>query len=258
MVENILNQNSSKYKTSILSFGIFSLPGLVLALFQVYSISQGITLLDARLLAVLQQASLLVGILGFLIFARGMNALVSPDAEEVKKEGKRISRYYIILFLILIGITIFGMFHFLMIGDSLMISTLLDINILYSPTTNYLASARFWSISILILFFTLILMSLKLSFWLGPQTPGKPLFILTLTSGMYFIAAVFTFISVQIMFPMTATAPAELLPTLDLQNRISEFARIQDIVEAQTFSFLWLILGFMAQFFGALYLLRRI
>ncbi|MFX0049854.1 MAG: hypothetical protein ACFFAJ_01640 [Candidatus Hodarchaeota archaeon] len=254
-------------KLSILGFGIITLPEIIVMLFKIVIYLFPDTVIElgflssedfealSETLSALQYIFFLILLLSFLILALGVYLFSSSHEEQIGKEGKRIALYLLLFFGFMLIISLYGSIHTLMMGDYQMTLSLTKINDAYYRINGYPDKARNWSILVIIVNFLLFPLLLKFSIWLNEVTKQyspRCITALTITSGFYFFASFFVFISIMILFPPIGYS---LLYTAQIQNLdltsasvIMESIPLRDVVEAQFTSFFLYFLGFIFQF----------
>lgn len=263
-----LNTHANKLtflKISVLGFGIFALPEVVIMLlqvvifFQIFVLYDIFSSLNVSLLSTLQFFCFQIAFSGFLILAFGVYQFSSSRTDKIGKEGKQLSLLFVIFFVCLLIISTFGLFLSLKMGDTQMASTIADIDAAYSADRKYADWARIWAVLILIANLFLFIITLKFSAWINraaKQYSTKGTMIMTSASGFYCLAALFVFVAISILFPIIKPTAVDLTPfhmahrlNLDLTDKtiVTQLTLLQDAVEAQIISYYFLLLGFISQ-----------
>jgi len=237
-------------KLSILGFGIFTIPEIIVMLFQLIFSLQVESILEYKYLSTVQFVCFFVVLLGFLILAFGIYSFASSYTGKLGKEGKRLSLYLIIFTIGVFTLYIVGSIFSLMMGDFQMISTLLDIAAAYSSNNIYRDWARMWALGIIVFFIFYVIQMIILSTWFNkvemPFSERKSLLIIV-PSVLYFMAAFFTFISVAMLFPPSNLYFMDPLGRITDLESVMMIIVLEDVVEAQLFSYFFLLLGFASQ-----------
>ncbi len=142
-----------------------------------------------------------------------------------------------------------------------MISTLMDIANLYLSNNKYRDLARLWAIFIVILFLYLFLLMVKFSTWFNDMSTlnsTRGTYLTVLSSGFYFCAAIFTFISVSILFPPINFYTIHPLSRITDLDSVMRIIPLEDVVEAQLLSYIFILFGLVSQFIVSLKLYQNL
>ncbi|MHA2243354.1 MAG: hypothetical protein ACXADY_00135 [Candidatus Hodarchaeales archaeon] len=270
-------------KFSVLGFGILALPEVIVILLQlgIYLLAETIIELGylsssqlellSELLSTLYFICFQIAFLGFPVLALGIYSFSYSRTDQIGKEGKNLSIYILIFFVCLLIINVFGYLLLLIMGDFQMISALADIDAAFrAGRKNYKDMTRIWACFVVIIFIFLLIIILKFSAWfnnVAKKHSNEETFALVLVGGIYFIAALFVFLAISILFPLIRTTPVDRTPlhmarrmNVDLTDisSIMGIIPLQDVIEAQVISLFLLLLGFCYQFIVSIKLFLKL
>lgn len=241
----------TRLKLSILGFGIFTLPEIIVMLFQFIFSFQVETILDYGFLSTLQFVCFVIVIFGFLVITLGLYSFSTVHEKKKENEIKLLSILLLIFFISILLVNIYGFFISLIVGDFHMPSTIMEIANRYFSNNKYRDWARLWAIFNVILYFYLFLLMVKFSMWFNDEVIHKSArgtYFIVLSSGFYLFAAIFTLISVAILFPPISFYTIHPLNRITDLDSLSRIIPLEDVIEAQLISYFFILFGLISQF----------